>query len=66
MGIVKILVIPVALFVGLVLLPTVFNFSVASLWGISTDTPLYDIVNIMPYAFLTLIIIGCIWHAASD
>lgn len=61
MGIAVILVVGLALLMGLVMLPTVFDISVAGNLGIPADTPLYDIVNILPYAFFAIVIIGCFW-----
>lgn len=65
MGIAVLLIIGIALLMGLVMLPTIFAFSVASMWGIDAATPLYDIVNILPYAFLGILIIGCLWTLKS-
>ena len=59
MGIVVLLVIGIAGLVGLMILPTVFD--IASAFSLVTDTPLYDIIQILPYAFGALIIIGIVW-----
>lgn len=63
MGVVVLLVVGVALLVGLVTLPTVFD--AVELFNVAVDTPLYDIIQILPYAFLGLIVIGIFWSISS-
>lgn len=59
MGIAVLLVIALGLLMGLIMLPTVFDF--CALFSLVPETPLYAIIQILPYAFLGLVIIGIFW-----
>jgi len=61
MGIAVLLVIGIAGLLGIMFLPTIFDMASSTLLGISPTIPLSAIVDILPYAFGGLIIIGIFW-----
>lgn len=63
MGIVAILVICVALLVGLITLPTVFD--IVGMFDVATDTPLYSIIQLLPYGFLAIVILAAFWFLVN-
>ena len=59
LGIVMLLVVGIAGLVGLVMFPTVST--IVAEYTAESDTPLYDIVKLLPLAFIGLCIVGAIW-----
>lgn len=62
MGIGVLLIVGLSILMGMVMIPTVI--AVVGEFEMATDTPLYDIVKLLPIAFFGLIIIGCLWVAS--
>jgi len=62
MGIAVLLIVGIAVTIGLVTMPTVID--VAGAFNVAVDTPLYDIVQLLPIAFFGLIIVGALWAAS--
>ena len=59
MGIVVLLVVGLAILMGFVMMPTIVE--ITDLFTAAAGTPLAAIISLMPFAFLGLIIIGCLW-----